>query len=220
MLLKEIRAGRACRFDFQGSIHALMATVLLRTARLDTLDRNAETQPPNGQFAQIKRPLGEANGTPLSERMACGRPRSLNNRSEACKRALFLDGLHGFAEQEKAAGMVGNSQWITIPFISQHELTLIVGAPQSIGNASLRQRRTFGFSAGMSLSSHESMATQNGVDGAAGRNANIVGQFAQQPFPQFARAPSGLLAPQRDDHGFHLCGELVGVALGSARPVG
>jgi hypothetical protein len=32
---------------------------------------------------RLKSPLGEAKGTPLSERIACGRPRSLNKRSKA-----------------------------------------------------------------------------------------------------------------------------------------
>ena len=34
---------------------------------------------------RLNRPLGEAKGTPLSERMARGKPRSLNRRSKAVK---------------------------------------------------------------------------------------------------------------------------------------
>ena len=63
------------------------------------------------------------------------------------------------------------------------------------------------------------MAVHDGVNGAAGRHANIIGQFAQQAFSELASAPSRLFPPQGDDHGFELCGKLVGVAVGSSRPI-
>jgi len=63
------------------------------------------------------------------------------------------------------------------------------------------------------------MAVHDGMDGAAGRHANIVGQFAQQAFPKLASAPSRLFPPQGDDHRFELGGKLVGVAVGSSRPI-
>jgi hypothetical protein len=54
------------------------------------------------------------------------------------KRSLFLDGLHGFAEQKITAGVVRDGKGVAISFISQHELAFVVGAPQSIGSKSWR----------------------------------------------------------------------------------
>jgi hypothetical protein len=47
LLLKEVAAGRAGGFHFQGSMHAFMATVLLRMAGPNTLDGYAKPEPPN-----------------------------------------------------------------------------------------------------------------------------------------------------------------------------
>jgi len=54
------------------------------------------------------------------------------------KCTLFLDGLHGFAEQKITAGMVRDGKGVAIPFVPQHELVFVVGAPQSIGSKSFR----------------------------------------------------------------------------------
>ena len=35
-------------------MHAFVAAVLLRMARLDPFDANAQPQPPDGEFAQIR----------------------------------------------------------------------------------------------------------------------------------------------------------------------
>ena len=53
----------------------------------------------------------------------------------------------------------------------------------------------------------------------AGGHSDIVGQLAQQPFPKFASAPSGLFSPHGDDDCFELGRELVGVAVRGSRPV-
>jgi len=39
-------------------MHAFMATVLLRMARLDALDGDAKAKPPNGQATQVEQPIG------------------------------------------------------------------------------------------------------------------------------------------------------------------
>jgi hypothetical protein len=51
LLLQKVCACGACGFGFQGSVHALMASVLLGASGLDTLDANAQTQEPDGQLA-------------------------------------------------------------------------------------------------------------------------------------------------------------------------
>jgi hypothetical protein len=54
-------------------MHTLVAAVLLRLTWLDALDLDAEPQPPE---ASLERAFGLAHGTPLSERIAAGKPRS------------------------------------------------------------------------------------------------------------------------------------------------
>jgi hypothetical protein len=83
LLLQAVRAWRAGCFLFEGEMHALVAAVLLRLSGLDALDRDAEPEPPHREFGEIEQALGLAKGTPLSERMACGRPRSWKSCSKA-----------------------------------------------------------------------------------------------------------------------------------------
>jgi hypothetical protein len=70
-------------------MHALATAVLLRMAGLDALDRDAEPQPPDGELGEVEAPVGLAKGTPLSDRMASGRPRSLKSCSKAVTARSF-----------------------------------------------------------------------------------------------------------------------------------
>src|ERR1035438_9374034 len=54
LLLQEISTGGLGGLFLQGEMHAFVAAVLLGMARLDAFDANTETQPPDGEFAQIK----------------------------------------------------------------------------------------------------------------------------------------------------------------------
>ena len=54
LLLEEVISGRDGRLFFQGEMHALMATVLLRFTGLDAFDGDAEAKPPDGEFAQAE----------------------------------------------------------------------------------------------------------------------------------------------------------------------
>ena len=62
-----------------------MAAVLLRLAGLDALERDAEPEPPDGELGEVEGELGLAKGTPLSVRMARGKPNSLNALSNTAK---------------------------------------------------------------------------------------------------------------------------------------
>ena len=76
LLLQTVDSGRSSGFFLQRQMHTFMAAVLLRVARLDALDGDAEAEPPHREFGELKRAFGVANGTPLSDRIAWGKPRS------------------------------------------------------------------------------------------------------------------------------------------------
>src|ERR1700720_1975781 len=115
-------------------MHAFMAAVLLRTARLGSLDGNGEPQPPNGEFAQVEQTVGRGEGHAVVGTNGSGQAAFLKQALKGGKGSLFLDRLHGLAEQKVAASVIGNGQGVTIPLIAQDELALVVGAPQSMRN--------------------------------------------------------------------------------------
>ena len=106
-----------------------MAAVLLRMARLDSLDGNAEPQPPNSESAQVEQTIGRGEGHAIVGTNGLRQAAFLKQALKGSKSALFLDRLHGLAEQEVTAGVIGNGQGVAISFISEHELALVVGAP-------------------------------------------------------------------------------------------
>src|SRR5262245_35475956 len=81
-------------------MHAFMATVLLRMAGLDTLDGDAEPEPPDGQPTQVEETIRRGKGNTVVGTNGMGQAAFLEKALKGCKRALFLDRLHGFAEQK------------------------------------------------------------------------------------------------------------------------
>ena len=71
-------------------MNALMPGILLRMARLDPFDLDAEPEPSDRQPAQSKEGVGARKGNALSVRMAHGRPNSLNALSNAGKAQASL----------------------------------------------------------------------------------------------------------------------------------
>jgi hypothetical protein len=80
LLLQDVLVGRSGGFLLQGQVHAFMASVLLGMSGTNAFDRDAHH---TESLERLNRPLGEAKGTPLSERMAKGQPLSLKRRSKA-----------------------------------------------------------------------------------------------------------------------------------------
>src|SRR5580698_9737734 len=118
-------------------MHAFVATVLLRMAGLDTLDGNAEAKPPNGKPTQVEEAIRGSKRDAVVGANGLGQAALLEEAFKGGKSALFLDRFHGFTEQKIAAGVVRDGQGVAISFVPEHELALVVGAPQSIGGESL-----------------------------------------------------------------------------------
>ena len=89
LLLQAVHARRPGGLLLEGEMHALVAAVLLRVAGLDALDAMPSLSHQTESLERLNKALGLAKGTPLSERMAGGRPRSRNSRSKAVKASVF-----------------------------------------------------------------------------------------------------------------------------------
>ena len=168
---------------------------------------------------RLNRALGLAKGTPLSERMAWGRPRSWNSRSKAVTAVSSRVDFKGLAQQQEARGMVGDGQRVAVAAVAELELALEVGAPQIVGRGALGQRRAARAVARPAAAFDQAVAIENRMDGALGWNPDIAVEPPDQELADLARAPMRLLGLQPDDQALDLLRQLVGVAHRPARPV-
>src|ERR1700676_2678933 len=176
--------------------------------------RNHQTE----SLERLNRELGEAKGTPLSERILVGRPRSLNKRAKAVSKS-FTGRFKSFTEEEIARGMICDGQRVTVFFVAQQELTFVVGAPQLVGLLPQRQGRALSMIASAPSALDQAVAVEHGVDGAARRNLHLTGKATQQALADLARAPVGFFPFEIQNGGLHLLRQLVGVTPGPAGTV-
>jgi hypothetical protein len=133
---------------------------------------------------------------------------------------VFFVRFQSFAEQQKTGSVVGDREGITVAFVAEHELALIISAPQIIRVQALGQRRSLcPCAAAQPRPTHESMPIEHGVDSATGRDLDGVRQSPQQALADLASSPAWFLAPGCDDRRLHLLGQLIGVTKGPARAV-
>ena len=81
LLLQKVVTGWFGGLLLERQMHAFMAPILLRMTRLDTFNGDAESQPPYRKRLRPNSACGTSKGTPLSVRIAAGRPNSLKTRS-------------------------------------------------------------------------------------------------------------------------------------------
>src|ERR1700731_1722485 len=201
-------------------MHAFVSAVLLRVARLDALDGDAEAEPPHREFGEIEETVrtGERHAIVGPDRLGQATP--LEELLEGSDGKVLTGRFKGFAEQEIARGVVGNSQRKAVPAIAELELALEIGAPEVVWRGAGRERRAGRPVPRPPRDLDQAVPVKHGVDRALGRNADVTVQSADQELADLAGTPMGLVALGRDDQALDLRRQLVGVANRPARAGG
>src|SRR6201984_1148306 len=220
LLLQAVDSGRSGCFFLQREMHARVAVVLLRVARLDALDGDAEAEPPHREFGEIEEAVrtGERHAIVGPDRL--GQAALLEELLEGGDGEVFAGRFKGFAEQQKARGVVGDSQRKAVAAIAELELALEIGAPELVWRGAGRERRAGRPVPRPPRDFDQAVPVEHGVDRALGRNADVAVQSADQTLADLTGTPMGFLALGRDDQGFDLLRQLVGVANRPARTIG
>src|ERR1700692_3987529 len=106
----------------------------------------------------------EANGAPLSVRIASGKPTSRKSaRNPGCARAVFTD---GSPRQHLPAEMIGHGQGIAVLSIARLELPFEIGGPHMIRAVGLHRGRAWvGPRAAAPILSEQVVTLEDVVDG-------------------------------------------------------
>src|SRR6516165_9165221 len=193
-------------------MHALVASVLLRLSWFDPLDRDAESQPPDGELGEIEQAVGTGEGNTVVRADGLRQATFAEELLEGRNGGVFARRFKSFAQQHEARGMIGDGQWITVATIAELELALEVGAPQIVGSRPRRELGSLGTPAWAPGRLDQAVPVQDRVDRALGRNADVAGQPPHQELADLARSPMRLLLLESDDQAFDLRRQLVGVA--------
>src|SRR5271168_4213456 len=200
-------------------MHALVTAVLLRVTWFDAFDRNPEPEPPDREFGQVKERIGTCEGNAVVSADGVWQTELLEDILENSEGIDLLSGLQGFAGNQVTAGEVGDGQRIAVAAIGQHELALVVGAPQIIGLIAGRQRRASGFVAPMPPALDQPMAIQDGMHRTDRRGMDIRIKPCQS-FPYLRRSPVRPLLLAAYDQRLDRNGELVSMPVRSPRAIG
>src|SRR3979409_1217676 len=104
LLLQAIGARWSGCFLFEGEVHALVASVLLRMPRLDAFDGDAKSEPPDRELREIEQGIGAGEGHAVvganGERQAALAKQPLEGRN--CR--LFARGIERLAQQQETGG--------------------------------------------------------------------------------------------------------------------
>jgi hypothetical protein len=136
LLLEEVGGGRLRGLFFQGEMHAFVAAILLRMARLDALNANAEAKPPDGKFAEVEQSIGRRKRDTIVAADVSRQATFLEQPLKDGESVIFSGGRKRFASEQEATGVIGDGEGITVLAIAQQELAFVIGAPQFIGELS------------------------------------------------------------------------------------
>jgi len=108
-----------------------MAAILLRVLPgFDALDLDTEPQPPHRELAQPVERVGTCEGNAVIDADGLGQAEFLECVLEHGEGIGFLGGEERLAGEQIAAGEVADRQRVAIAPVGEHELALVVGAPQ------------------------------------------------------------------------------------------
>jgi hypothetical protein len=113
-------------------------------AGLDALDADAQAQPPYGELAQAKQRMGAGERHAVVGADRQGQAELLEHPLEHGEGIDLLSGRQSLTAQEIAAGEVADGERVAVAPIGEHELALVVGAPQIVGVQRPGQGRALG----------------------------------------------------------------------------
>ena len=150
---------------------------------------------------------------PLSVRMARGSPEVLERALKHRKRIGFLGGRQRVAGDQIAAGKVGDRQRIAVAPVGEHELALVVGAPELVRGRRPRERRALGLVAAPAPTRDQTLPVEDGVHGADGR-ARQGGIPPPEFLPDLRGAPAWILSLEPHNQLLDLHRKLVRLPVG------
>src|SRR5690606_24800808 len=129
LLLEEVEGGWSGSLLLEGEVHALVAAVLLRVARLDALDRDAEPEPPHREPGQSEQGIAGGNGRTVVGADCRGQAELLEGAFEDGEGEVGTGGGQALAGEQVAGSIVGDGEGIAVLAVAEHELSLVVGTP-------------------------------------------------------------------------------------------
>ena len=112
LLLEEVGGGRFRGLFFQGEMHAFVAAILLRMARLDALNANAEAKPPDGKFAEVEQSIGRCKRDTIVAADVRRQATFLKKALKDGESVVFPDKRKRFASEQETTGVIGNGEGI------------------------------------------------------------------------------------------------------------
>src|ERR1700674_882365 len=114
-------------------MHAFMAAVWLRMARLDAFNANPQPEPPDREFAQVKQGVCGGEGNAVIATNVRRQAALFKKPLKHGKGIVFFGGGKSLTGEEITAGMIGDGQRVAVMTIAQQKLALVIGAPQFLG---------------------------------------------------------------------------------------
>jgi len=200
-------------------MHALVAAVLLRVARLDALDLDAEPEPPDREPGEIEQGIGACERHAIVGADGIGKAKLLEDAFEHREGISFFGCGESLAGDEIAGGEVADRERIAIALVCEHELALVIGAPQVVRLKGLGKRRAFAQLASVpAAATDQTMTVEHGMH-RADRGQMDIGIKPSEPFADLRCAPGRLVLPEAHDQLFDLHRKLIGLPVGPARAV-
>ena len=132
-LLEEVGGSWFGGFFLEREMHAFMAAVLLRVTWLDALNADAQAQPPDVEFAQVKHSVSRSKRHTVIAADVGRQFMFLEKPFKHDESVVFSSRRQGFTGEQEAAGVIGDGERITVVAIAEQEFAFVIGAPEIVG---------------------------------------------------------------------------------------